>query len=105
MVAPFRQLLKAWREWRSTPGQILNERETFFRRYLYRNYHTFASITHRFDRRVTLAGWLVLGGTVAAAALGADTNASPCYQTFALLACVVLASAVCTPFGRPKLSL
>jgi uncharacterized protein (DUF58 family) len=47
----------------------------------------------------------MLGGTVAAAALGADTNASLCYQTFALLVCVLLASAACTPFGRPKLSL
>ena len=83
----------------------MTSRDTFFKRYLYRNYHTFASITHRFAQRVTLAGLLVLGGTVAAAALGADTNASYCYQTFALLACVLLISAACTPFGRPKLSL
>jgi len=105
MVAPWRHLTKAWSDWRYAPGKLLTERETFFRRYLYRNYHTFASITHRFHRRVTLAGWVVLGGTVAAAAVGADTNASLCYQTFALLACVVLVSAACTPFGRPSLSL
>jgi uncharacterized protein (DUF58 family) len=97
--------MKAWNGWHSAPGKLLTARETFFKRYLYRNYHTFASITHRFNRRVTLAGWIVLGGAVAAAALGADTNASLCYQTFALLACVVLVSAACTPFGRPKLSL
>jgi len=105
MVAPLRQLRKAWSDWHSAPQKLLTGRDTFFKRYLYRNYHTFASITHRFHQRVTLAGWLVLAGTVAAAALGADTNASSCYQTFALLACVLLISAACTPFGRPKLSL
>jgi uncharacterized protein (DUF58 family) len=105
MVAPWRQLRNAWSHWRHAPAKLLTERETFFKRYLYRNYHTFASITHRFHRRVTVAGWVVLGGTVAAAAVGADTNASLCYQTFALLACVVLVSAACTPFGRPRLSL
>lgn len=105
MVAPLRQWRKAWSDWYYAPANLLAERETFFKRYLYRNYHTFASITHRFNRRVTLAGWVVLGGTLAAATLGADTNATPCYQTFALLGCVVLVSAACTPFGRPKLSL
>jgi uncharacterized protein (DUF58 family) len=105
MVAPWRQLSKTWSDWISSPGKVFTERETFFRRYLYRNYHTFASITHRFHRRITMAGWLVIGGTIAAAAIGADTNASLCYQTFALLACIVFVSALCTPFGRPKLSI
>ena len=97
--------MKAWNEWHSAPEKLLTGRESIFKRYLYRNYHTFASITHRFHQRVTLAGWLMLGGTVAAAALGADTNASSCYQTFALLSCILLVSAACTPFGRPKLTL
>jgi len=79
--------------------------ESFFRRYLHRNYSTFASITHRFGRRLTRTGWVMLGGTVAAAALGADTNASLSYQTFAVLGCLLLASALCTPFGRPQVSL
>ena len=92
-------------DWHSAPKKLLDERETFFKRYLYRNYHTFASIIHRFQRRVTYAGLIVLGGTVAAAALGADTNASFCYQTFSLLACVLVISAACTPFGRPRISL
>lgn len=94
-----------WAHWHHGRTKLLRERETFFRRYLYRNYHTFAAITHRFHRRVTLAGWVVLGGTVAAAAVGADTNASLCYQTFALLAAIVCVSAACTPLGRPKLAL
>ena len=90
---------------RPARGRVLNRRETFFKRYLHRNYHTFASITRRFDRRITLAGWLVVGGTLAAATFGADVNASQCYKTFALLGCVLLVSAACTPFGRPKLEL
>jgi uncharacterized protein (DUF58 family) len=105
MVASLQQWFKAWNAWLSSPSKLLKDRETFFKRYLYRNYHTFASITHRFHRRITLGGWMVLGGTVAAAALGADTNASLCYQTFALLICVIVISAACTPFGRPRLSL
>jgi uncharacterized protein (DUF58 family) len=105
MVAPLRQRIKAWDHRWFASRRLLTHRETFFKHYLYHNYHTFASITHRFNRRVTPAGWLVLGGTVAAATLGADINASQCYKTFALLCCVLLASAACTPFGRPKLSL
>ena len=77
---------------------------TFFKRYLYHNYCTFASITHYFSRRITVAGWVVVGGTVAAAALGADTNQSRSYQTFAFLACLALVAAVCAPFGRPNVS-
>ena len=95
-----------WRSLLHAPATgYLRNRETIFKRYLYRNYHTFASITHRFRRRLTLTGWVVLGGTVAAAALGADTAASSSYQTFALLGCIVLASALCTPLGRPRLTL
>src|SRR5208283_1985563 len=105
MPAPLRQRIRELARWHPASGKLLDERETFFKKYLYRNYHTFASITHRFHRRVTLAGWMVLGGTLAAATLGADTNASQCYQTFGLLVCVVLVSAACTPFGRPNLSL
>jgi uncharacterized protein (DUF58 family) len=105
MAAVFRHWIKAWSDWWTAPAKLIDHRETIFRRYLYRNYHTFAAITYRFHRRITLGGWVVLGGTVAAAALGADTNASFCYQTFSLLACVVVVSAACVPFGRPKISL
>jgi len=86
-------------------AELVQKRETLFKRYLHRNYWTFASISHRFGRRLTPTGWVMLGGTVAAAALGADTNASLSYQTFAVLGCLLLASALCTPLGRPQVSL
>lgn len=84
---------------------LFAQRELYFKRYLYRNYRTFASITHRFGRRITLTGWMVLACTVVSAALGADTNTSLSYQTFALLGSLVIAGAVLTPFGRPKVEL
>src|SRR5665213_2426830 len=105
MVASWREWIKGWSDRLDAPVHLFAERENLFKRYLYRNYHTFASITHRFGRRVTLPGRMVVAGAVVAAALGADTNASLSYQTFALLGCVILASAACTPLGRPKLSL
>jgi uncharacterized protein (DUF58 family) len=89
----------------SLPAGPLHGRGTFFQRYLYRNYRSFASLAHRFGRRLTLTGWVMLCGTVAAAALGADTAASPSYQTFSILGCLVLASALGTPWSRPQLSL
>ncbi|HUD45848.1 MAG TPA: DUF58 domain-containing protein [Candidatus Baltobacteraceae bacterium] len=105
MLASWRQFFAGWNIRIDWPGRFLAQRDRLFKRYLYRNYRTFASITHRFGRRVTVAGWMVLAGTVAAAALGADTNLSWSYQTFALLGCIVLASAICTPLGRPDLFL
>src|SRR5665213_2312046 len=67
--------------WRLPLGELFRQRKTFFKRRLHRHYRIFASIAHRFGRRLTPAGWVVVGGTVAAAALGADTNASLSYQT------------------------
>ena len=101
MFASWRQFFAGWNIQVDWPIRFLANRDTLFKRYLYRNYRTFASITHRFGRRVTPAGWMVLIGTVTAAALGADTNLSWSYQTFALLGCLVLAGALCTPLGRP----
>jgi uncharacterized protein (DUF58 family) len=89
----------------NAPGAVpVRKRESFFHRYIHRNYWTFASVTHRFGRRLTLTGWVMVCGTVAAGALGADTNASLSYQTFAVLGCLVLTSALCTPLGRPQVS-
>ena len=84
---------------------LFKHRDNHYKRDLYRNYRVLAAITHRFGRRLTLTGWVLLGGTVAAAALGADTNVSLSYQTFAVLGCLVLASALSMPLARPKVSL
>jgi len=100
-----RQFLAGKGLWSDAAANGLAQPEAYFKRYLHRNYHTFAAITHRFGRRVTRTGWMMLCGTVAAAALGADTNASHSYQTFSVLGCLVLAAALCTPFGRPRLGL
>jgi uncharacterized protein (DUF58 family) len=105
MLASWRQFFAGWNIRIDWPARLLADRDTLFKRYLFRNYRTFASITHRFGRRVTPAGWMVLAGTVITAALGADTNLSWSYQTFALLGCLVLAGALCTPLGRPDLLL
>jgi uncharacterized protein (DUF58 family) len=105
MVASWRQFLADWKVSKDWPARVAATRDTAFKRYLFRNYRTFAAITHRFGRRVTPAGWMVLCGTVTAAALGADTNLSWSYQTFALLGCLVLAAALCTPWGRPDVLL
>jgi hypothetical protein len=105
MLASRRQFFSGWNIRVDWPGRFRTKRDSLFKRYLYRNYRAFASITHRFGRRVTPAGWIVVAGTVVAGALGADTNLSWSYQTFALLGCIVLAGAICTPLGRPDLLL
>jgi uncharacterized protein (DUF58 family) len=94
----------AGNSWRTLANNPV-PRATWFNRYAHYNYWTFASLTHRFGRRLTLTGWVMVVGTVAAAALGADTNASISYQTFALLGCLVLASALFAPLGRPQLTI
>jgi uncharacterized protein (DUF58 family) len=105
MFASARQFFAGWNIRIDWPRRVKANRSSLFKRYLYRNYHSFASVAHRFGRRVTLAGWMVLIGTVVSAALGADTNLSWSYQTFGLLACLVLAAAICAPLGRPDLEL
>ena len=65
-----------------------------FQRYLYFNYRAFSAIKFWLKRRITPTGWLVLGATLAAAALGVDTNSSLAYQTFTFLFFLILASAL-----------
>lgn len=64
-----------------------------FKRYLYLNYRAFSALKFWLRRRVTVAGWIMLGATLASAALGADTNASLAYQTFTFLFLLILSSA------------
>ena len=76
-----------------------------FKRYLYRNYRSFSGVKYIFTRRITLTGWLVLAGGVCMATIGADTNQSLGYQTFALLGAVIFISLVTTPWQRPRISI
>jgi uncharacterized protein (DUF58 family) len=104
MTPPQSNIFLRRKQWNAPGSSRVPQRANFLKRYWHRNYWTFASISHRFGRRLTLTGWVMLSGTVAAAALGADTNASSSYKTFAMLGCLVLASVLCTPLGRPQLS-
>ncbi len=64
-----------------------------FKRYLFLNYRAFSALKFWFRHRVTATGWLVLGATLASAALGVDTNATLAYQTFTFLFLLILSSA------------
>src|SRR5208282_6760297 len=102
MSLPRQNSLAGWGGWREAAAPLEEEGKTYFKRYLYRNYRGFASFAHYCRRRITVAGWMVLGGTMVAAVLGADTNASQSYQTFSLLGCLALVAGLCLPLGRPK---
>lgn len=77
-------------------SSIRRRQKKMFQRYLYHNYRAFSAFKYWLKRRITPAGWLVLGATLAAAALGVDTNSSLAYQTFTFLFCLVLVSALLT---------
>ena len=79
-------------------------RQRVSKRWLYRNHRAFAMILHRFRRRVTPAGWIAVVTTIVVGAVGADTNASLGYETFSLLGSLILLSLLCTPFGRPRVT-
>ncbi|MFN7139162.1 MAG: DUF58 domain-containing protein [Limisphaerales bacterium] len=76
-----------------------------FKRLLYRNYRSYTGLTHRFGRRVTQAGWVVIIGMIIAAGLGLDTTQTLAYQSFAFLFFVIFVGMVALLFARPKLSL
>ncbi len=65
-----------------------------FKRYLYLNYRAFSALKFWLRRRVTATGWMMLGATLASAALGVDTNATLAYQTFTFLFLIILSSAI-----------
>jgi hypothetical protein len=72
----------------------LTTRRNMFKRYLYINYRAFSALKFWLRRRITATGWLVLSATLAAAALGVDTNATLAYQTFTFLFFLVAVSAI-----------
>jgi uncharacterized protein (DUF58 family) len=104
MSVPRQHFLAGWVRPTERATNPQAEERTYFRRYVYRNYRIVSGITHQIARRVTVTGWVVLCATMAAAALGADTNVSLSYQTFSLLGCLVLVAGVAALFRRPRLS-
>ena len=59
------------------------------RRFIYAALRAVSALDHRLRERLTLAGWLVLGGAGAAAAAGLDTNLTVTYRAFAFLAALL----------------
>ncbi|MEO6035071.1 MAG: DUF58 domain-containing protein [Verrucomicrobiota bacterium] len=82
------------RAWWKCFHRVPDVETIMFQRYLFHNYRVFAALKYWLKRRITPAGWLVLGATLAAAALGVDTNSSLAYQTFTFLFCLVMVSAI-----------
>src|SRR5271155_2158197 len=100
----------SFRPARSEPARATNHlrrlswRQRVFKWWLYRNHRAFGLLLNRLRRRITLAGWLAMVTAIVVGAVGADTNASNGYETFALLASAIIGSALCAPFGRPRLN-
>jgi uncharacterized protein (DUF58 family) len=86
-----------WREFRKRfrPDVIVT-------RLLWRNYRFSSALKHRFQRRFTPAGALILAAALMCAGIGVDTNQAVAYQAFTLLAALVVVSLLWS-FGRtPK---
>ena len=69
-----------------------------FKRYLYFNYRSVSGFRFWFARRVTLVGWVLLGATLIAAALGVDPTVTVAYQTFTFLLFLDLIALLLTRF-------
>ncbi len=74
-----------------------------FKRIIYRNYRAYTGIVYRLGRRVTPAGWIVLGGMFLTGGLGLDTTQTLSYQTFSFLFFSLVIAAIASAFARPKL--
>ena len=70
-------------------------------RFAYRAMRAVTFAQYWIQRRFSRAGVFVLGATVLAAALGADTNQTVAYQIFTLLASLLLVAFVAGIFRRP----
>ncbi len=75
---------------------------TWFQRYLYRNYRSYYGMKHKFRRRFTRAGMLVLVGTLSALLLGVDTNLSMAYQAFTFLLALLFTAMLLSRIARPQ---
>ena len=63
-------------------------------RLAYRIFRAVSGIQYWMERHFTRAGWLVLGGAVAAGALGVDTSLTLAYQIFTILAALLAVAMV-----------
>lgn len=73
-----------------------------FNRYLYLNYRAFSGFKFWFGRRVTAVGWVILGATLVAAALGVDPNVTIAYQTFTFLLLLILIALISIRWNGAK---
>jgi len=72
------------------------------RRLLYLSFRFAYVVTHWFTRRFTKAGSLIVGGIVASAVVGLDTNQTLAYQAFTFLLALLLTSMACGMLFRGR---
>jgi uncharacterized protein (DUF58 family) len=75
------------------------------RRFLFHNFRIISRITHWGKRRLTQAGMLAVGGVMAGAIFGIDTNQTLAYQLFALLFTLVFLAFIISLFFNAQLSI
>ena len=71
-------------------------------RLAYRIFHAVSGVQYWLERHFTRAGWFVLGGAIAAGALGVDTSLTLAYQIFTLLAALLVVAIVSSRFGAAR---
>ena len=71
-------------------------------RLAYRIFRAVSGIQYWMERHLTRAGWLVLGGAVAAGALGVDTSLTLAYKIFTLLAALLVVAMAASRLGGAR---
>jgi uncharacterized protein (DUF58 family) len=77
----------------------------FIYKSFYRAYRTGTVLLHWSRRRFTFAGFCVAGGFIVSSSVGADVENTVIYQTFTLLAGLLLSAAIFSWFFRGKFSI
>jgi uncharacterized protein (DUF58 family) len=85
--------------WRAARSALLLD---VVKGFFHRSYWRFAGQTQWVQRRVTKAGWIVLGGLLASASLGMDAQASVAHQAFSFLAVLTAVALVAVMISRPR---
>ena len=68
----------------------------------YRAFRAVGALLYWANRRLTMAGILVVSGIVISGAVGVDTTLSLAFQTFSLLLALVAVSILCVPWVRTR---